>query len=273
MVKRIQKLIGTEVDGIFGNNTLKVIASKLGCDSTVESVQKRVSTAIDGIIGPNTLNSIYNALQSTTKPKEGKIRIALMPGHSSSDGGAVMVSGLKLSEYKLANLYIPEVKEKLEKKGYEVVITSREDAGGTTPIYSANAANRTNADIAIEFHFNSASSKATGSEFLYDVNRPQFKNAAKAMCFTWSKLTGLKDRGVMPVGTISEVQQQGESDKYTTRGINAFKKANMFFCMTEPFFSSNPDECEFVTQLIDSGKWSDYMADTIEAACKVLFNK
>jgi hypothetical protein len=43
--------------------------------------------------------------------------------------------------------------------------------------------------------------------------------------------------------------------------------------MTEPFFSSNPDECKFVTQLIDSGKWSDYMADTIEAACKVLFNK
>lgn len=196
-----------------------------------------------------------------------------MPGHSSRDGGAEMISGLKLSEFKLANMYIPEVKDRLEKKGYEVVVTSRESAGGTTPIFSANAANSTNADIAIEFHFNSAGPTATGSEFLYDVTRPEFKNAARSMCLTWSKLTGLRDRGVMPVGEISDVKTYGESNRYTTRGVNAFKKANMFFCMTEPFFSSNPSECDFVSELIKSGKWSEYMADTIEAACKTLFSK
>lgn len=271
MIKRIQKLVNTEVDGIFGKNTLAAVAEALSCENSVKAVQKRVKTQDDGIVGPNTIKSILSALQALKKPKTGKIKIALLPGHSSKDGGAVMVSGLNLSEYKFASLYIPQVKALLEEKGYEVVVTSRQDAGGTTPVYSAKAANSTEADIAIEFHFNSAGPTAEGSEFLYDVTRPEYKNAAKTMCYTWSKLTGFRDRGVLPVGSITDVKQYGETKRYTSRGINAFKKANMFFCMTEPFFSSNPEECIKVKELYQSGKWAEYMAQTIDDACKVLF--
>jgi N-acetylmuramoyl-L-alanine amidase len=161
------------------------------------------------------------------------------------------------------------VKEKLEAAGYEVVVTSRESAGGATPMYSARAANATNADAAFEFHFNSAGSTATGSEYLYKAGNDLYRKAAEAMCKTWSAATGLKDRGAMAVCNSSDV------DKYkraTSRGVNAFTKANMFFCMTEPFFSSNPEECIKITELFNSGKWSSYMANTIIAACDVLFD-
>ena len=45
---------------------------------------------------------------------------------ASKDGGAEMVAGLKLSEYDFAMKFIPQVKEKLEAAGYDVVVTSRE---------------------------------------------------------------------------------------------------------------------------------------------------
>jgi N-acetylmuramoyl-L-alanine amidase len=224
-----------------------------------------------------TVDAILEALTSisedsliTDAPKTTeKIKIALLPGHSSADGGAEMVSGLKLSEYDFAMKFIPEVKHHLEQMGYEVVVTRREDAGGTTPSYSAKAANATNADASFEFHFNSAGSQATGSEYLYEACSSKYRKAASIMCTTWSKLTGIRDRGAVAVCTVEE---QTKYKRSTSRGLNAFKKANMFFCMTEPFFASNPKECEYVTELYKSGQWSKYMATAISNACISLFN-
>lgn len=276
-VKEIQKIVNVTVDGIFGRDTQKAVASYLNCENNFMHIQKRVGTKSDGILGPKTADAILAALSSIDKgstivdePKTTeKIKIALLPGHSSKDGGAEMVSGLKLSEYNFAMKFIPEVKQHLEQMGYEVVVTRREDAGGTTPSYSAKAANATNADAAFEFHFNSAGSQATGSEYLYEACSSKYKKAASIMGSTWSKLTGIKDRGALPVCTIEE---QHKYKRSTSRGLNAFKKANMFFCMTEPFFSSNPKECEYVTELYKSGQWSKYMATAIANACISLFS-
>lgn len=271
MVKKIQKLVNTEVDGVFGKNTLKAVSQTLSCENSVKSVQKRVKTTADGIIGPNTLKAILNELQSLSEPKKdkAKIRIALLPGHSKKDGGAVMVSGLKYSEFTFANKYIPEVKKHLEDYGYEVVITCRENAGGTTPSYSAKAANTTNADAAFEFHFNSAGPTARGCEFLYKAGNSKYKEAAKIMGKEWSRLTGIKHRGELAVCNAKDTHNYNRA---TSRGSSAFTRSNMFFCMTEPFFSSNPEECALVTNLYKSGEWSKYMAYIIKSACDTIFD-
>lgn len=275
-VKKIQERVGVKADGIFGAETMKAVADELCCPNNFITLQKKLGVEPDGILGPKTVKAILDemdmfsvAAPPTTpiKPNE-KIKIALLPGHSSKDGGAEMVAGLKLSEYDFAMKFIPQVKEKLEAAGYEVVVTSRESAGGTTPMYSARAANATEADAAFEFHFNSAGKTATGSEYLYKAGNELYRKAAEAMCKTWSEATGLKDRGVMAVCNSADVDKY---DRATSRGVNAFTKANMFFCMTEPFFSSNPAECDKVMELFQSGKWSSYMANTIISACDVLF--
>lgn len=276
-VKKIQTRVGVEADGVFGEDTLKAVTEELGCRANFVTLQKKLGVEADGILGPETVKAILDKLgpdSTSSTPiiplkSNEKIKIALLPGHSSKDGGAEMVAGLKLSEYDFAMKFIPQVKEKLEAAGYEVVVTSRESAGGTTPMYSARAANATNADAAFEFHFNSAGKTATGSEYLYRAGNELYRKAAEAMCKTWSTATGLKDRGVMAVCNSSDVSKYKRA---TSRGVNAFTKANMFFCMTEPFFSSNPEECIKITELFNSGKWSSYMANTIIAACDVLFD-
>lgn len=180
-----------------------------------------------------------------------------------------MVSGLKYSEFEFANKYIPAVKQYLEDYGYDVVVTCREDAGGTTPSYSAKAANATDADAAFEFHFNSAGPTARGCEFLYKAGNSKYKKAAKIMGEEWSKLTGIKHRGALGVCSAEDID---EYDKATSRGSYAFTRSNMFFCMTEPFFSSNYEECAIVTDLYKSGKWSKYMAHIIALACDIIFD-
>lgn len=272
-VKKIQDRVGVEADGIFGEVTLKAVTEELCCPTNFITLQKKLGVKPDGILGPKTVQAILDeldmfdvSLPPVSKPKK-KIKIALLPGHSSKDGGAEMVAGLKLSEYGFAMKFIPQVKEKLEAAGYEVVVTSREQAGGTTPMYSARAANATKADAAFEFHFNSAGKTATGSEYLYKAGNELYSKAAEAMCKTWSEATGLKDRGAMAVCCSNDICKYKRA---TSRGVNAFTKANMFFCMTEPFFSSNPEECIKITELFNSGKWSSYMANTIIAACDVL---
>lgn len=276
-VKKIQTRVGVEADGIFGEDTLRAVTEELCCPTNFITLQKKLGVEPDGILGPKTVKAILDELDmfsvpapptTPAKPKK-KIKVALLPGHSSKDGGAEMVAGLKLSEYDFAMKFIPQVKEKLEAAGYEVVVTSRESAGGTTPMYSARAANATEADAAFEFHFNSAGKTATGSEYLYKAGNDLYRKAAESMCKTWSAATGLKDRGAMAVCNSSDVNKYKRA---TSRGVNAFTKANMFFCMTEPFFSSNPEECIKITELFNSGKWSSYMANTIIAACDVLFD-
>lgn len=275
-VKKIQDRVGVEADGIFGAETMKAVADELCCPNNFITLQKKLGVEPDGILGPKTVKAILDELDmfsvpapphTPAKPKK-KIKIALLPGHSSKDGGAEMVAGLKLSEYDFAMKFIPQVKEKLEMAGYEVVVTSRESAGGTTPMYSARAANATESDMAIEFHFNSAGKTATGSEFLYRADNELYHKAADVMGKIWSEATGLKDRGAVAVCNSADINKYKRA---TSRGVNAFTKANMFFCMTEPFFASNPQECDKIKELYDSGKWSSYMANTIIGACDVLF--
>ena len=92
------------------------------------------------------------------------MKIALSIGHSPQDGGAVSTDG-KWSEYGFWREHVVRVKEELERLGHVAVVCNRTDRGNHSE-FCGWACNATGADLAVEFHFNSAGSGATGTETL-----------------------------------------------------------------------------------------------------------
>lgn len=190
-------------------------------------------------------------------------KIALLPGHSSRDGGAVVCAGLHKGkgEYMLAGAYyLPALADNLRALGYDAIITTRDVAGGSTPSYSAYAANATGADMAIEFHFNAAGTPtACGCEVLHWGGSPTGRAFAAALSASLAEIQGVRDRGPLGIHTAAD------------RGYAAFAKSRMPFFMVEPCFAgSNPQEAEALCRLIESGEWAEQAAAAIHAAiCKI----
>lgn len=85
-IKEIQRIAGTTADGLWGPNTLKTVACKLGCPASVKDVQAAVGVTADGIVGPNTLSAVYSRLSagSCGCPKgSGTHTVFIDPGHTS----------------------------------------------------------------------------------------------------------------------------------------------------------------------------------------------
>lgn len=160
------------------------------------------------------------------------MKIALLPGHARKSEGAAVCAGhyQGFGEFALASHYLPPMRECLACLGHEAVITCRENAGGTTPSYSAKAANATGADIAIEWHFNSAGSDDKGCEVLYWGGSGKGARFAALLSARIARILGVPDRGAKPI-----------SDK-TDRGYSAFHKSNMPFFMVEPCFAGSNEE-------------------------------
>lgn len=201
------------------------------------------------------------------------MKICLLPGHSPKDGGAVGRFGVygMLSEYQLSKWVLPAVADELRRAGHEVVITERAAAGGTTPSYSAAAANVTRADLAVELHFNSAGSTASGAEWLYFGPSASSMRVATAMLNTWCKLTGFRNRG--PLGCYeneAKAASNGSVHRYTTRAYNAFQRSRMKFFIAEPFFASNPTECAKVEAMLKNGTFARAMAQSILAGVSTM---
>ena len=192
-------------------------------------------------------------------------KIAMLPGHARKKEGATVCAGYYegFGEYALARLYLPGLCRELEERGYDVVQTEREAAGGVTPSYSAQAANATGADIALEWHFNS-SAGAEGCEVLYyaEVENPKGREFAQVLSNRLALLLGVRDRGAKPV--------RSESD----RGWNAFKKSSMRFFMVEPCFAgSNPGEARAFGALIKTGTWQQRVARIVAESIEEVFGK
>ena len=147
------------------------------------------------------------------------MKIALSIGHSPQDGGAV-------STYGFWREHVVRVKEELERLGHVAVVCNRTDAGGTTPSFAAKACNATGADLAVEFHFNSAGSGATGTETLCF---PGSKNGARA--------AGLIQAAMCDVLRLPDRGVKGVAD--TGRGYMYFKKTVMPAVMVEPAFAGS----------------------------------
>lgn len=58
LVKKVQRALGLDVDGIAGKNTWGAIASKLGGDGSITGVQSALGIGADGIDGPGTWKAI-----------------------------------------------------------------------------------------------------------------------------------------------------------------------------------------------------------------------
>lgn len=71
----IQRFVGTEADGIWGNKTLAAINAHLGNpDNTAKGLQKFVGVKADGIIGQTTLKAVANKLGICVVPSQAEVR-------------------------------------------------------------------------------------------------------------------------------------------------------------------------------------------------------
>lgn len=192
------------------------------------------------------------------------MRIALLPGHAQTSEGAEMCCGhfKGYGEWTLAAWYIPLLAQGLRELGYDVVRTQRSDAGGTTPSYSAKAANATGADIALEFHFNSAGAKARGGMVMHWGKSAPGKQFAKLLA---EGITGLIGVPLLGDGTLAVPTPDN-------RGTEAFRKSKMPFFMLEPCFAgSNETDCMAFTQALLSGEWERRMPGIIDRSIKQVY--
>lgn len=165
-------------------------------------------------------------------------KVGLIIGHCEKAGGAVMYGG-KYNEYGFWKKHIHLVADELVKYDIDPVILCREMAGGTSPSYAAKVANGANVDLAVEFHFNSASSpSASGTEVLYWYGSGNGLRAAKKLQRAMCGVLKLGDRGVVGV------TRNG-------RGAEYLRQTVMPAVIIEPCFAgSNPqDEAELIAKV------------------------
>ena len=85
-IKEIQRIAGATADGLWGPNTLKAVACKLGCPASVKDVQAAVGVTADGIVGPKTLSAVYSRLSAGScgcPAGSGTHTVFIDPGHTS----------------------------------------------------------------------------------------------------------------------------------------------------------------------------------------------
>lgn len=189
------------------------------------------------------------------------MKICLLPGHAPSAPGTCLSCDKTMSEHRLAGLVLPAIADHLRAKGHTVVITERAAAGGSTPSYSALAANATGADIAVELHFNSSDNHAAhGAEWVYFGPSAVSRRVASLMLEEWCLLTGFTNRGPLP---SFDSKAAAGGARHTTNGYNAFAKSKMRFFMAEPFFGSNANDQLRALELIANGDYAAAMAAAI----------
>lgn len=193
------------------------------------------------------------------------MKIALLPGHAQSCEGAFLCAGpyKNVGENALAREYLPFLGEHLEDYGFEVVLTSRESAGGASPLYSAKAANASGADVALEWHFNSCGdSRVRGCEVVYFGNSSKGRLVANALSREFAKLLGVPNRGAKPVW--------GPKD----RGWYAFKRSTKPFFMIEPCFGgSNAEDATLLGEAVASGLWPKESAAVVARIMNTFYRK
>lgn len=200
-------------------------------------------------------------------------KIAIMPGHASYKDGSVVCAGKYRGwgENKLARYFLPRLAAELRALGYDVVCTSREEAGGSTPSYSARAANAAGVELALEFHFNSCGS-ATGSEVIYwGYNKGTGRAFADELGKAIAEKLGVRHRGALP---CYEDEKKHAGERCTDNGWAAFNGSRMPFFMVEPCFAgSNSEDAEMLCAAVAAPDWEVWLASAIDGAIKAVYNK
>lgn len=148
------------------------------------------------------------------------MKIALIPGHGPEiDRGAENKDGT--TELDWNRDLVRRIKSHLEGRA-EVVVVNRVKER-LSPVAEINA---TGADLAVEFHLNSATGNATGTEMIY-ISRSGKKLAEKLQKAAVSTLR-LADRGV--------------KTPFAGRGNYFLTKTTMPAVIAESFFIDNSDD-------------------------------
>lgn len=164
-------------------------------------------------------------------------------------------------EHRFACSFLPRLAAELKALGYVVACTSREEAGGSTPSYSAKAANAAGVDIALEFHFNSGGGDATGAEVMYWGKSATGRQFATILGERIAAKLGVRHRGAKCVPTPEN------------RGTEAFRRSRMPFFMVEFCFAgSNPDDAERLCRAVDAPDWEVWLAGAMDDAIKSTYD-
>lgn len=148
------------------------------------------------------------------------MKIALIPGHGPSiDRGAENKDGT--TELDWNRDLVRRIKSHLDGRA-EVVVVNRVKER-LSPVAEINA---TKADIAIEFHLNSATGQATGTEMIY------ISKSGKALAERLQKAA---------VATL-RLADRGVKTPFAGRGNYFLTKTNMPAVIVESFFIDNSDD-------------------------------
>lgn len=186
-------------------------------------------------------NGTTNSSDNGNSSPKGKFILVLDAGHGGNDSGAVADG---VAEKKLTLEILLAAKKKFDKDSrFKVYYTRTSD---TYPALSdrASLANKVKADTFISVHINCAdSTKANGSETLYDPNRVSKTkkngidslNLATAMQKSLLASTGFNDRGLVKRCSCSSCRKKGLS-------LCVLRETDMPACLLEYGFISNTKE-------------------------------
>tara|TARA_R100001510_G_C7656990_1_gene217890 strand:- start:23666 stop:24220 length:555 start_codon:yes stop_codon:yes gene_type:complete len=154
--------------------------------------------------------------------------IALCVGHSRpNDSGASSVTGVTEWDYnsELAEMVADKLKEKTK-----VYSTYKGNGYVSAMRWLARKLDEDRVDTAIEFHFNAATPKATGHEWLYWHSSDQGRLLSRALRDSFEDhFPQLASRGIKP-------RNKG------SRGAMFLRTTSMPACIIEPFFGTNKED-------------------------------
>lgn len=154
---------------------------------------------------------------------------ALIVGHSATDGGALSVDGTR--EYDFNRQLAMEIAAAVRPSVATVVLVYRTRGYAKLP----GMVNETNADFAIEMHFNWGGGKASGSEVLYWHNSIEGRRLAWQLSEKLTGALGLPNRGFKPRNADG-------------RGGYLLQQTRMPCVISEPFFGDNPTDWRMANQ-------------------------
>jgi len=196
---------------------------------TVKSHLTESMATVDDLISGGT------AAPPVTPPVtsyDGKVAICV--GHSrSGDKGAVSIGGI--SEWDWNSKVAHMLKGKLDDAGIDSYVVDHYDGNsyGSAMTWVSADASTQGATIAIELHFNAASSSAKGFEYLYWHSSAEGQKLANAFIAAQKSLnTPAPSRGAKP---------KDGSD----RGSGFLSKTPCPAIILEPFFGSNQGEWNY----------------------------
>ena len=192
------------------------------------------------------------------------MKVALLKGHARRSEGAVCCAGYfkDFGEYALAEYYLPGVADTLVTLGHDAVITCREENGGVSPMYAAGAANDTGAEIALEWHFNSATPAARGCEVLYWGPSRKGQQFAELLSARMAQLLGVPNRGAKAITSQAD------------RGYNFFRYTRMPAFIVEPCFAgSNADDARVLGAMVMDGTWQVKVARALHETISDVYKK